>query len=174
MSGDEQLVLQREKLGAVESYLRGKSLPGALAEEVKKFYKQESSESHITMSEVFENLSYSLQLEVASYVSGDQLQKCDLFRNCTDQLLDNLRVVLRDEHFASEEYLFRLHDLCHSFVYIACLKRCGWPLLPTMSPVHCQIKAVVRMICDSLRRAVLGPYCTTVSLQANSTVNRDL
>ena len=118
VSWDEDIVLRRNKLGAVSAYLQAKGLHGELMQQIVKYFSSNERSANIPMSKILPSLNLGLQHEVASFITGDCLQQTALFRGCTGPMLDNLQLLLRDVDFLDGEYIHQQGNVAYEMFIV--------------------------------------------------------
>jgi len=113
MKKDEKIIKVRGELSSLESYIVSNSLDDdkLLAEEIRRNFVLKNSSTVIEMSSILNELSFSLQFELASLICRAELDHITLFRGCSDAALDSLSISLREVVFGPEEVLFKHGDV---------------------------------------------------------------
>ena len=118
MSWDEDIVQQRNRLGAVSAFLHAKGLKGELMQQIVSHFSSDEKTSSIPMSKIMPSLNISLQHEVASFIAGDYLQRTPLFHLCSGPMLDNVQQLLRDVDFLDGEFVFVQGNVAHEMFIV--------------------------------------------------------
>jgi len=118
MSWDQDIVKQRNKLGAVSAYLQAKGLHGELMRQIVSYFSSSEVISNMPMSKIMPSLNLGLQHEVASFIAGDYLKLTPLFRSCSGPMLDNLQLLLRDLDFLGGEIIYKQGSVAHEMYIV--------------------------------------------------------
>ena len=118
LKGDEKLLKAREELGAVESYLNSFDFSEDLKKEIKRYFQGANANSFLSASEIFDSVSQSLRLEMSSDLTRKCLDNCMLFSGCSKQMKDSVKGLLREVHFASEEFLVQINTVAHDMYFV--------------------------------------------------------
>ena len=113
MKKDEEIIKVRAELSSLETYIVSNSLDDDknLADEIQRNFVLKNSSQIIEMSSILNELSLSLQFELASILCRAELDTINLFKGCSDAVLDCLSINLREVLFGPEEVLFRSGDV---------------------------------------------------------------
>jgi len=118
MNADSKIVALREEMLAVQSYISSKNLSPQLQSEVKAHIYATQSGNSIDMGWLFSALSYNLQVKLATNLSLRFLGKVLLFKSCSANFMDSLAVLLREETFSPEEYIFRCNEISREMYFV--------------------------------------------------------
>uniref|UniRef100_A0A7S4H8T1 Cyclic nucleotide-binding domain-containing protein n=1 Tax=Guillardia theta TaxID=55529 RepID=A0A7S4H8T1_GUITH len=119
LKGDEKLVKVREEIGAVESYLQSFNIPSDLKLEIRRYFQGSSvGSTFYQASDIFDSVSHSLRLEMSSTMTRECLDNVALFRSCSPQLKANIQGLLREMHFASDEFLYQSNMVAHEMFFV--------------------------------------------------------
>lgn len=118
MSNDEALVVMREEVAKVQTYIRKRSFPRDLAQDIVSTYYDDLNASHDT-ERIVHLLSSGLRVEVAMHTSLPLLKRSELFTQCSSGFIASVAILLRELTMAGEEVLFRANDVCMELYIIA-------------------------------------------------------
>ena len=120
----------------MQRYLQSFDFDGDLKMEIKRYFQGTNATSSISAGEIFDSVSQSLRLEISSDVTRECLDNCQFFQGCSSQLKDSIKALLRECHFAPEEYLCEVNTMAHEMFFVVSGKvRSLFPArLPVCSP----------------------------------------
>ena len=117
LKGDEEVNQIRAEMGAVDSYLKSFDCPEALKLEIKGYFQGNSILS-LSSSDIFDGVSQSLRLEISSKLTQKCLNSSMFFKGCSEHMKDSIKGLLREVHFASEEYLIQINTVAHDMYFV--------------------------------------------------------
>ncbi|GMH40854.1 hypothetical protein BSKO_08758 [Bryopsis sp. KO-2023] len=112
MKQDEALVGRREHMMLVQNFVRNRDLPLDLTKEIQTFFDMTMKNDSDADGEkdIFMLLSFSLQIEVARYISWELLTETRIFRQCNENFLASVSVLVREVNINPDTYLFRENE----------------------------------------------------------------
>ena len=123
MKQDEDLVKQRQNILSVESYITSRQLPEDLSSQIRAHFDFLVKSANVNQSneeeDIFTQLSHSLQVEVASYLSRDLIACCSAFKDIDEIFLDSMAVLLREVNMSSDQYLYRVNEVSRELFIIS-------------------------------------------------------
>ena len=113
MQNDQNIIRVRGDLSTLEAYVTKNRLDEdkKLVEEIHKNFEVKNDPNNIDSSEIFDNMSTSLRLELATILVGDILEHIELFRGCSPPVLDGLAAQLRETSYDPEQIIFDIGGL---------------------------------------------------------------
>ena len=113
MKKDEAIIKVRSELSSLESFITANNINDdkELSDEIRRNFVLKNASQTIEMSTILNELSFSLQFELASLLCRAELDHIGLFKGVSDAALDCLSINLREVTHTPEEVLFRAGDL---------------------------------------------------------------
>ena len=108
MSADDDVVKRREQMEKIKIFISGGKFSSKLQEEIKSHFWAVQNGSTLDQTVIFKGLNHGLQVEVARFISRKHLDSVELFKGCSEFLLDGVCVLLREVSFMPEEVLFHV------------------------------------------------------------------
>jgi len=121
MKQDEDLVQRRSSILQVESFLRERNLPRELQTEISHYFHFSLASSPAgdrDEEDIFDQLSHTLQVDVAKYISRSLLDSVGLFFECDHSFLDSVSVLLRESTVLPDTYVFHVNDMSRELYII--------------------------------------------------------
>eukprot|EP00960_Hanusia_phi_P033537 750499-Hanusia_phi.AAC.11 len=110
MKKDEDVVKMREQMEVVDSFVSNPTFSPQLKDEIRNHFHAIRSGSSLDQAIIFKDLSHGLRVEIARFISREYLDSVELFKDCSDHLLDDVCILLCEVSFAPEEHLFNVSE----------------------------------------------------------------
>ena len=121
MQKDQHIINVRGDLSALDNYIKHNRLDEDqdLVAEIYKNFELKNDPNTVDAAEIFDNLSSSLRFELATLLCSNMLDHCELFKGCSDDVLDGLGTALREISFDPEEILFHFGGVADEMYLIS-------------------------------------------------------
>ncbi|KAK3251628.1 hypothetical protein CYMTET_39030 [Cymbomonas tetramitiformis] len=118
MAADDKMVAAREEMFGVQSFLNSRQLPEELKLEVQMHFHAVNIGESVDDVELTSAMSHVLKVEVAKVVSRKYITDVPLFKDCTEQFLDEVSVLLTERHFHPNEVVFLANEVCQEMFIV--------------------------------------------------------
>lgn len=122
MSADEQVVAMRAEIAAANDFIEHRQLPPELQDEIRSycyFQANEKANNDIDENDIFRDLSYTLQVDVAKHISRSLIVNSTCFHACSDNFVDTLSTMLTQTTFPPSSLLFRDADIARTLYFVS-------------------------------------------------------
>lgn len=108
-----------EKMDKINTFMKYRQLPEDLQSKVNLYYSYlwESKKGY-DESSVLSDLPSSLKMKVALYINKEMLEKIPLFKNASEEFLQDLVMHLRPVVYTPEDFIFRKGEIGKSLYFI--------------------------------------------------------
>lgn len=119
MASDQENVHMREQMSRVQTFLQKHAFPRDLAVDIIRSYEDALQRNSYSSEQINSLLSTNIRIEVAMQLSLGLLKGNPLFVQCSSGFTASLAALLREQIFASDEYIFHTNDVCNDLYVVA-------------------------------------------------------